>query len=273
MRATVRGALHRRHHLPNQDAIRVFGGASSPASLLIALADGHGSSKSFRSHLGARMAVAVASRVGQRVFAMDHPSQRKRWAENDLPRELVRVWQERVAQCLARHPLTETELSQLDAASRRQVLAHPLLIYGATLLLVVVAPQFILYVQLGDGDILTVNPEGGVERPFAKDSRLLGNETTSLCSVNAWQEVRVYLQILAGTPPALILAATDGYANAFRNEAGFHQVAADLWQMLQQGGVHAVKPHLQTWLNEASEQGSGDDISLGLIWSPKPLAQ
>lgn len=28
----------------------------------------------------------------------------------------------------------------------------------------------------------------------------------------------------------------------------------------------AVAPHLRGWLNEASAEGSGDDISLGVLW-------
>jgi hypothetical protein len=80
----------------------------------------------------------------------------------------------------------------------------------------------------------------------------------------------VYFQPLAGAPPALILAATDGYANAYRDDASFQQVARDYWALLREGGDAAVKPHLENWLREASQQGSGDDITVGLIWRPVP---
>ena len=73
-------------------------------------------------------------------------------------------------------------------------------------------------------------------------------------------------QALAGAPPALILAATDGYANSFRDEAGFQQVARDLWAMLRDEGVEAVQSNLKDWLNEASQQGSGDDITVGIVY-------
>ncbi len=77
---------------------------------------------------------------------------------------------------------------------------------------------------------------------------------------------QVGFQALAGTSPALILAATDGYANAYRDEVGFQQVARDFWAMLREEGEEAVKPHLREWLNEASQQGSGDDITAGILW-------
>ena len=72
-------------------------------------------------------------------------------------------------------------------------------------------------------------------------------------------------QALAGAPPALILAATDGYANSYRDEASFQQVARDLWEMLRDEGVETVRSNLKNWLNEASQQGSGDDITVGIL--------
>ncbi len=270
LKASVRGAAHHRTGLPNQDAVRVACSADG-LPLIVALADGHGSAKSFRSQRGARSAVAVALKVCGTLFKLDSLSRIKRWAEEQLPLELVRHWRERVDRSLARQPFTPAELESLDPASRRQVEANPYLAYGSTLLAVIVAPTFILYLQLGDGDILTVSASGEIERPLAKDERLIANETTSLCSAKAWNEVRVKFQALAGAPPALILAATDGYANSYRDEASFRQVARDLWEMLRDEGVEAVQSNLKNWLNEASQQGSGDDITVGIVY-PMALA-
>lgn len=264
--ASVRGAAHVRVGLPNQDGLRVVQRGDGRA-WLVALADGHGSARSFRSDEGAQLAVDMAYQVCGPLFrAEGHPSPIKRWAEEQLPLELVRGWQARVDRSLQRRPFTPRELAALDADGQRRLAGHPYLAYGSTLLAVVVGPDFILYLQLGDGDILTVSAGGDIERPIAKDPRLLGNETTSLCSLKAWNEVRVRFQALAGAPPVLILAATDGYANAFRDEAGFQQAARDYWDLLREGGEAAVQPHLRDWLNEASRQGSGDDISLGILW-------
>ncbi|WP_201097384.1 protein phosphatase 2C domain-containing protein [Thiocystis minor] len=270
LRASVRGAAHERAGLPNQDAVRIVR-LDAGRALLVSLADGHGSAKSFRSRSGARLAVVVAQKVCGHLFKLDRPSQIKRWAEEQLPLELVRHWLEGVNRSLQRQPFTSAELETLDTAARQQVESYPSLAYGSTLLAVVVAPGFILYLQLGDGDFLTVSAEGEITRPIPQDARLIANETTSLCSPKAWNEVRVRFQTLAGAPPALILAATDGYANAYRDEAGFQQVARDYWELLRDEGEEAVRPHLKDWLNEASQQGSGDDITLGLLW--RPVAQ
>lgn len=261
--ASVRGAAHRRAGLPNQDAVRI---RQHPDRLVLALADGHGSAKSFRSQQGARLAVAVALRVAARATLLDQAPARKRWAEDAWPLELVRGWQAAVDARLARRPFSAAELAPLEPPARAQLEANPRLAWGSTLLSVILTPAAILYLQLGDGDLLIVADDGSVDRPLPADPRLFGNETTSLCAAAAWQEARVYCQTLAGAPPALILAASDGYANAFRDDAGFRQVAADLWAMLRAGGRDAVAPHLRGWLAEASAEGSGDDISLGLLW-------
>ena len=267
LKASVRGASHFRSGLPNQDAIRVTA-CKEHAALIIALADGHGSPKSFRSQRGARMAVIVAQQVFGQLLKLNSPSQIKRWAEERLPEHLVRCWREQIDKLLNRNPFTQQELEHLDVSARRQVEAQPYLAYGSTLLAVIVAPTFILYLQLGDGDILTVSTTGNIERPLPKDDRLIANETTSLCSNKAWNEVQVNFQTLAGIPPSLIFVSTDGYANSYRDEVSFGQVALDMWAMLKKEGKSAVKPHLNEWLSEASQQGSGDDISVGLIWRP-----
>lgn len=139
--------------------------------------------------------------------------------------------------------------------------------FGSTLLAALLTPAFHLYVQLGDGDILTVSHSGQISRPpLPKDDRLLANETTSLCSPEAWRYVRVHFQPIVETPPALVLLATDGYANSFADESGFEQVAGDLHTAIRQDGHTAVARHLPDWLAATSAAGSGDDISVAVAY-------
>lgn len=232
--------------------------------LILALADGHGSPRCMRSQRGARLAVAVAHLIRGHLAAKSNLSYIKHWAEEQLPLELVRHWRERVERLVAREPFTPDELEPLDAKTRRDLEIDPHIGYGTTLMAVVVAPTFVFYLQLGDGDILTVSADGEVARPLPRDERLIANETTSLCTPQAWNETRVVFQALAGAPPALILAATDGYANSFRDAAGFEQVARDLWAMIREEGWDPVRKQIKDWLGEASELGSGDDISIAV---------
>jgi hypothetical protein len=271
---SVRGAAHVRVDLPNQDAICWLPESGTGLPLVLAVSDGHGSARCFRSDVGARLAVETATQVTQE-FLENLPeslnlSAIKRWAEENLPRAIVHRWRDRVADDIFAHPLPKADLDRLEAnedvTKRRQVVLDPLLAYGATLLTVLVTESFILYLQLGDGDILTVSEAGEVSRPpLPVDARLFANETTSLCSRDAWREFRSHFQVLSGSPPALILVSTDGYANSFRDEAGFLQVGADFLALIRADGLDAVHESLESWLSEASRNGSGDDITVGIL--------
>ena len=65
--------------------------------------------------------------------------------------------------------------------------------------------------------------------------------------------------------PELILLATDGYANSFREDAGFLKVGSDLLGIIRTDGLDKVNENLETWLTETSKAGSGDDITLGIL--------
>jgi serine/threonine protein phosphatase PrpC len=280
--ASVLGASHVRQGVPNQDAIAWWPESGQGLPLILAIADGHGSAKSFRSQQGSAMAVQVAISVLTNHLHLNQPQQLQARSRNlqlleqtlqqELPQQLVQTWQDQVFEDLEAHPFTPTELQKLqtkDGEAACERLHHnPLLAYGATLLTVVVTPQFILYLQLGDGDILCVDAQGQPHRPLPVDPNLIANETTSLCMPHAWDWLRLSLTPTQAAPqliPQLILVSTDGYSNSFVSEADFCQVGPDYFYMLQEQGFADVLSQLPSILQETSQQGSGDDITLGVI--------
>jgi hydrogenase maturation factor len=64
----------------------------------------------------------------------------------------------------------------------------------------------------------------------------------------------------------LIVVTTDGYPKSFTTDADFLQVAPDLLRAIRSEGYDAVTGKLSAWLNDASLAGSGDDMSLGLLY-------
>lgn len=257
---SVRGATHERNGLPNQDAIYWLPASGRGSSAVLAVADGHGSPRYSRSHTGAALAVERSAQLIDEFLSSqadgDNLSLIKHTAEEWLPRAIVRNWVEAVDEHLKTDPLAESSLN-----------AEPAVAYGTTLLVAAVTERFICYLQLGDGDILTVNDRGEVSRPLAKDERLLGNETTSLCATDAWRDFRVNFQPLTHSHPALVLLSTDGYPNSFRDESGFFKVGSDLLQMIQEHGLARVAEDLAGWLRDATRAGSGDDVTLGILSS------
>lgn len=271
---SVRGATHERAGKPNQDALHWLPESSAGLPVILAVADGHGSHKSFRSQTGARLAVETAAQVindfllGQ--AQTESLSMTKRAAEEWLPTALARRWLEAVAAHLASHPLSEDErklAGDVQGLSKQAAPSNTSVAYGTTILAVGVAAGFIIYLQLGDGEILTVSKEGEVTRPLPKDERLFANETTSLCSPDAWRDFRVSFQVISNAPPSLILLCTDGYSNSFHEETGFLKVGTDMLDMIRADGLEMINEHLAAWLTESTNAGSGDDATLGLIFN------
>jgi serine/threonine protein phosphatase PrpC len=273
----VIGASHQRSGLPSQDSYdwypKQLGRFGS--SVVMIVSDGHGSAKCFRSGDGSKIATkrtkdTIKNLLHRSEFINSDLSTIKRQLDERLPRDLVQNWINAVDQELSEKPFKDEEFTRLEAKegplASKKVREHPRLAYGATLLIVFISQTFIHILQLGDGDILTVSDNGEVSRPLPKDDRLIANETTSLSQDFAWQEFRSSFIPLAGSPPALILVSSDGYSNSFRDEEGFLSVGRDILYMIRTDGPKIVRCNLREWLREASQSGSGDDISLGVIY-------
>jgi hypothetical protein len=250
---SIPGATHRRRQLPNQDAISCLPANGCSPVAIVSIADGHGSSACFRSGEGAALAVSTATELLQSC-APDLAHDGFEAFRQQLTDTLVNGWRSRVSEHLQANPLDHPA-------------TEPWTIYGSTVLAVLATPGFVLYLQLGDGDIVTVDDHGRTSRPIARDERLLGIETTSLCSPSARDEVRVAF----GTElPRLLLLSTDGYANSFTDDDGFLQAGSDLLRLLRDDGVDAVRKNLGGWLTETSELGSGDDITVAILERVQP---
>lgn len=277
---TVPGASHLRAGIPNQDSILYVRESNRALPIVLSVSDGHGSPKCFRSDRGSRFAVKKAAYLLSEF--LDERRGKVDLAEIEsqkdyLSKEFVKRWREAVEADLKKEPFTEKEFENLekksDARARKLVEDNPLLAYGATSLSVALEEGFVLYLQLGDGDMLTVSESGEVTKPLSEDSRLLANETTSLCLPKAEKDFRFLVQkISAQQSPAMILLSTDGYLNSFSSEAGFFQAATDIQEMLRaENGFDTVNENLKGWLEEATLMGSGDDCTVGIIYRPDAL--
>lgn len=254
--SSVIGATHVQHHKPNQDALRHYQAAQG-LPLIMAVADGHGGEKYTHSDFGAKFAVEAAVKVLKETFKKPDDfslSQIKRLAEQDIPKAIVRSWREKVDDYCAKQAALNNE--------------HKYLYFGTTLLVTLLLPNCILHWQLGDGDILQVEKDQRIHRPLAVDSRLLGNETTSLCGKTPWFDFRCCFQPLVDEQqPRCIVLSTDGYSNAYPSNAAFEQTVLDIVDLAKSEGLQWLKQQLPEWLEEASYKGSGDDISVGILYN------
>jgi len=281
---SVVGPSHKLNGKPNQDRITYFPSCNNPEKLPIffSIADGHGGKKYFRSEKGAEFAVESAIEVCKTQLTTDSwdlikDKKIKEW----LCRDIYRKWLEKVHADIQDNPFSDEEKDLLqtknNASKVPRIVNEDLNVfaYGSTLLTVIIQESFILFLQLGDGDILVVNCDGTIDKPIPDDDRLIGNETTSLCLPEAWSEFKfkLYEISLISSFPSLILISTDGYKNSFSEETGFEKVGSDLLSMICehpdgiQGGLDLIEENLADWLKSASEKGSGDDTTVGIIFN------
>jgi hypothetical protein len=277
------GAGHIESGQPNQDALRIWqgpGGSGLPC--VAAVADGHGAPQSFRSDRGAGFAVAAAEHVLKHVLTnavkeaqdagpFDH-ARLSRVHESIRNYWLLRLhtfWKRLVQADLKRSPITVHERGELlreeGEAAFREVRDNPLYAYGATLLAVGVSAELMVYLQLGDGDIVNVAPDGTATRPVPADPTLAGDATWSLCLPDAPRRTRVVVARNDPAGPAMVMLSTDGYANSYRGDADFLKVASGYASKIRSHGIDSVAAQLPTWLRDTTRDGSGDDITVALL--------
>src|SRR3954453_19016059 len=113
--STSKGISHQGMGTPNQDAVAAGPGAGS--SLAVAVSDGHGSPKCFRSDAGARLAVNLTVQLllefgGRQAKGISLADIRA--ASTGLVEQLVRLWSDAVTALLEANALSAEELDVLE---------------------------------------------------------------------------------------------------------------------------------------------------------------
>jgi serine/threonine protein phosphatase PrpC len=265
--ATQRGAAHYAMGLPNQDAVRSQ--ETGPRAAVVAVADGHGHHRHFRSARGSRLAVAVACQAMPELTAavtgVTDVSEAERQIEQVLVPAITGRWREAVRDDLAAEPITRQEEPSRAPGD------DDMIAYGTTLLVAAVWRDWLLLAQIGDGDILGVRPQGGALLPVPGDPLLDGRHTTSLCSPGAERSFRVAAVSTGQTPLLAVMLATDGYGNAQATEEWEDAVSSDLAGLIAGHPQDWLADQLPVWAARcASAQGSADDTTIALLLAPRP---
>jgi serine/threonine protein phosphatase PrpC len=264
---SVRGREHRLSGLPNQDALRIYIGKDNNP-VIIALADGHGSPVHFRSEVGSKMAVDTAVDILSSVRETDKvPNKISKY-----PTLITREWNSRVLLDHKNKKFSSDELGALYDEVKNEsfvdyVRLDPKIGYGTTLIVVASYGDFMLYLQIGDGDILVVDDTGNVRKPLRDDVQLSRYQTKSLCTHGASDDFRIAVEKNNGANPVLVLTSTDGYSNSFKSYQEFFKVGIVYRDLIRILGCDFLEDILEDLLCKTSSQGSGDDITVGLACS------
>jgi hypothetical protein len=261
---TARGRSHVVRDRPNEDAV-----AHRPlpaiGGIVVAVADGHGHDRHFRSATGSALAVQVACQVAEDL-ATEPGRFRRRPApveriQDRLPSAVLTSWRAEVARHVSAHPFTEQEQSGLDVDGD-----GPEVPYGSTLLVAVITASWLICAQIGDGDLVAVSPDGGYCIPVPGDAALDGLRTTSLCQPSALDSFRVGGRDLAAKPLAALLLATDGYGNSQAADPWQPDWARDMAELTAERDSEWFAKQVPGWAELcASGEGSSDDTTIALL--------
>lgn len=269
---SVIGPTHIKSGKPNQDCVKwkQYIDDNLGEVTILALADGHGSDVHFRSNVGASIAVDVAIRKIKELL-INHPlSYFTKSRINKLPSDLVDSWRMEIMDFHQKNEITRKEqelINSLGIEFSKNDLEFLYSFYGCTLLSVVITDEYMINIQLGDGDIVCVDKLMKTNYPIHIEEEMLGDAVYSMCMKNAGKYFLISVNDLFDDQlvPELIMVTSDGYKNSFVDEDNFFQAAIDYLALFDSYSGEKIQKNLSRFLENTTTEGAGDDVSIGLL--------
>lgn len=267
----VKGATHVRNQMPCQDNKKII--KISDEITIIALADGHGSSKCPRSDRGSMIAVNSFYHIMKKYLEIYGEDEEdithlmtflNREGDVRFAQDVCEEWQARVKQSFYKNKV-EGMTNEDGSIKWPSVFS----LYGTTLLGMLITDSFVFSFQIGDGDISAVTKDA-VE-PLVEPEKFLGTETHSLSKPDAWRKAVTSVHRLEAESREsyMYILSTDGFANSYTSDKEYQKTCRDYLQMIRKYGIDVVQKNLKKWLTETSELGCGDDITVVMVYFSK----
>ena len=263
---TVIGASHIKNGTVCQDCSQ---SCEKTECRLVVVCDGHGGADYFRSDRGSKLAAVAFMDCMENPYliaalsAAAAEKQRQSRMEQ-LIKSIIARWNSLVEQDMRQHPFDEDELSGVSEKAWRRYEAGERLqaAYGTTLIGAVLAENFWLGLQIGDGKCVAVSETGEFTQPIPWDEECFLNVTTSLCDENAAKEFRF---CFSRTLPAAVFIGSDGIDDCFAGDERLYDFYRVTLKSFAETDEETAIAQLKEYLPTLSEKGSGDDMSVGIL--------
>jgi serine/threonine protein phosphatase PrpC len=266
---SARGNSHIRDGKPNQDCAMHWPG--DIGFDVVAVADGHGGDKYFRSGMGAWLACYVGIWYARECMITadftrimsdpDAPDSLKEKMLVRLEESIISGWGQKVMAHMTANPFTDEELCFVGCAAADDY-SQAVKAYGTTLLLAVTTRDYWFGFQIGDGTFVTVSETGGYSQPVELDPRCAGTFVTSICdrdAIGCFRHAWGFERINA------VFLASDGVDESFSSEQMLYNFYDKILSGAQDDFEGTIND-LTEFLPELSARGSKDDVSVaGLI--------
>jgi len=302
--SSVIGFSHENRHIQKQDYADCYIDDIN-GYIIMAVSDGHGSSRYFRSDRGSRFAVMASMIILKEYFRYyrspkiknqeDEPGELKQLSRyyrspetkdredelgglKQLSSKIVFEWYNLVKKDFESEPFSPKETKNLSKKEEAKANKSFITAYGATLLCTIITDNFIYFIQLGDGDVTVIEKSGKSYSLFPKDKYHFANETSSLCTPKSFTEFKFDCLDIRNdssfkNSPALIMLSTDGYSNSFSENDGILKAGMDILKAAFNHGPSLVEEKIENWLSITSKNGSGDDISAAIAFCDNTIEE
>lgn len=271
--SSVRGAYHIDIGAPNEDAFLSYQSSEDFQPVIIAVADGVGDDKCYRSATGSKLAVKAAIESSKDFF------QRSNQQSSDeirglLITDIIDKWTVLIQEDIKINPFNEEERERNDKYISNIISDDPgnsstvydnlrwLFPYSTTLLFAMITNTHVFFFQIGDGDIVIVDGKGKVVHLFPEIVRC--GRVIPLSYPDVLNDSHVAVFPLEELDPLLILISTDGYSDGYEYDFPDH-IAYEFFSHFQEYNPDYIRESLPSILSEISILGSRDDVSLGII--------
>jgi len=277
--ASVQGPYHKNKGQPNEDAIGWYQVKPGKLPIILSVADGVGDETCFRSGRGSRFAIEASiesCRKYIRKIQYWHEEQLRHFLLDDI----IERWNQKISEDLKNDPFSPEEellstkqvrhaISHItDAGSIDQlkfIRSYP---YSTTLNTVIVTQTAIIALQVGDGDIVSVQDDGFTTEIFPQAT---GCGVIPLSDPNVQNFCNICRKRMDEARPLILYVSSDGYSAGYDTSNGkpsFDEIIAfEFHSKIQGFPLAEIQEALPSLLEELS-QGSYDDLSLGIIVGP-----
>ena len=240
-----------------------------PDRRISVVCDGHGGADYFRSDRGSRFAAEAFTECMKdpdviSVLSAAATQKQQSGRIEQLIKSIIARWNELVERDIKEHSFGEDELSGVSGKARKRYETGQRLqsAYGTTLIGVMLAENFWLGLQIGDGKCVAISKDGEFTQPIPWDEQCFLNVTTSICDENAAKEFRFCFE---RTLPAAVFIGSDGIDDCFAGDERLYDFYRLTLRSFAQTNDQTAVSQLKDYLPILSEKGSGDDMSVGII--------
>ncbi len=228
-------------------------------------ADGHGSSRHFRSHIGSRLAVDVTLNTIREFYrsAEEFEESFTRSPEKiirKIQKHIISHWNMEIADYHEKNPVTEDEVKLLTQKQLQGLKTEA--IYGTTLIAVVMTEKFSFGIQLGDGNTVIVNENAQAHQPIIDDESHPANLTASMCNSNA---IEMFGYFYTFDKLLAAFVSTDGLYTSFETNEDFLDYHTIITGLLDDDMLN-FNQIISKNITMRSSHGTQDDISVAGVF-------